>query len=267
MSHDHDPENIDYRSTLSLTRVHNALARENPDRVAESRPVSLWISLGAIAVAAIGAANFGANRGFGTGGLVNYNKFGASYKPVEPPPVVPETDGGTVDPFKLGEKVYKKTCISCHMPNGVGQPGQYPPLDGSEWVLGGTERMAAIVGYGLTGPVTVKGQTYSAAIMTPHGPPVLSAAEFAGVLTYVRGSWSNKAEPVSVEGVVDFFARHAGRTALYTEAELKQIPEDKMLLAPAAAAPADAAAPPAGSPPPPAPAPAGSTPPAPPPPQ
>ena len=82
MSHEHDHQNIDYRSTLSLTRVHNALARENPDRVAESRPVSLWISLGAIAVAAIGAANFGANRGFGSDGQVGYNKFGVSYKPV-----------------------------------------------------------------------------------------------------------------------------------------------------------------------------------------
>ena len=34
--------------------------------------------------------------------------------------------------------------------------------------------------------------------MPPHGPPVLTLPEFAAVLTYIRGSWSNKADPVSV---------------------------------------------------------------------
>ena len=194
MSYDSDHKNIDYRSTLSLTRVHNALARENPDRVAESRPVSLWISLGAIAVAAIGAASFGANRGFGLSGPVDYNKFGANYRPVAPPAVVPDDSGKVQDPFKLGEKVYKNKCVTCHLPNGLGQPGQYPPLDGSEWVTGGTERMATIIGFGLAGPITVKGQTYSSAIMPPHGPPVLTLPELAAVMTYIRGSWSNKAD-------------------------------------------------------------------------
>ena len=80
--------------------------------------------------------------------------------------MIPETDG-PVDPRKLGEKVYKNKCVTCHLPNGLGQPGQYPPLDGSEWVQGGTERMASIVGFGLSGPVSVKGQTFSAAIMSP----------------------------------------------------------------------------------------------------
>jgi mono/diheme cytochrome c family protein len=237
MSYDSDHKNIDYRSTLSLTRVHNALARENPDRVAESRPVSLWISLGAIAVAAIGAASFGANRGFGLSGPVDYNKFGANYRPVAPPAVVPEDSGKAQDPFKLGEKVYKNKCVTCHLPNGLGQPGQYPPLDGSEWVTGGTERMAMIIGFGLAGPITVKGQTYSSAIMPPHGPPVLTLPELAAVMTYIRGSWSNKADPVSVEGVTDFIKRHAGRTAQSSEAELNKIPAEQMLIGSAPPAP------------------------------
>lgn len=259
MSHDHDPQNIDYRATLNVTRVHNALARENPDRLAESRPVSLWVSLGAIAVAVTGATYFGGNVGVGAAdGKIGYNKFGANYHSALPEAIVPETAGGGDDPMKAGEKVYKNLCQACHQPNGLGVPGTYPPIDGSEWVIGGTERLALIVGYGASGPMTVKGASYGAALMPPHGPPKLTAKEFAAVLTYIRGAWSNTASAVSIEEATDFFNRTKGRTAPYTEPELKQIPEDQML---GGAAPAAEAAPAGDTPP----APAAETPAAPPP--
>ena len=35
-----------------------------------------------------------------------------------------------------GQQVYTVTCSLCHQPNGLGTPGQFPPLDGSEWVTG-----------------------------------------------------------------------------------------------------------------------------------
>jgi mono/diheme cytochrome c family protein len=243
-------QNIDYRTTLNVARVHNATARENPDRFAESRPVSLWVSLGAIALSAIGATYFGSNVGFGAAGSVNYNKFGASYQPQPPPYEGPGAEAGPVDPIAEGEKVYKSICVNCHQQNGLGVPGQYPPLDGSEWVIGSDERVAAIVGYGLSGPVTVKGQSFGAAVMVPHRPPVLTPKKLAYVISYIRNAWSNRAGTVAPEGIEEFLKR-TGERGLFSAPEVDQIPANKMLNKPAepVAAPAPAVgAPPAGAP-------------------
>lgn len=43
----------------------------------------------------------------------------------------PRTDG--VDLTK-GKKLYGDICSLCHGPTGLGNPGQAPPLAGSEWV-------------------------------------------------------------------------------------------------------------------------------------
>lgn len=229
MSHDHDQQNIDYRTTLDVARFHNALAREQPERVAESRPASLWVALGAIAVAAIGASSYGTNKSLAAdaNGLVNYNKFGLAYNPVAPPALVPEGPGDVVDPFKAGMKVYaSKGCVACHQPQGGGSPGVYPPLDGSEWVIHGTERLAYAIDFGISGPITVKGATYNGA-MPPHRA-TLSAKELAHVMTYIRGAWSNQASPVSVEAVQEFRQR-IPEHAIMNEAQLKAIPEDQDL--------------------------------------
>lgn len=229
MSHDHDQQNIDYRTTLDVARFHNALAREQPERVAESRPASLWVALGAIVIAAIGAASYGSNKSLGSaaGSPVNYNKFGSAYQPSAPEPLVPIGPAAAEDPVKAGLKVYtSKGCVSCHQGHGGGSPGVYPPLDGSEWVIKGTERLAYTIDFGISGPLTVKGATYNGA-MPPHRA-MLSAKELAYVMTYIRSAWSNQASPVSVEAIEEFRSRVAERAPM-SEAELKEIPEDKML--------------------------------------
>ena len=44
-----------------------------------------------------------------------------------------------------GKEVYMKAaagggmCFTCHQPNGEGMAGQFPPLAGSDWVLGDKE--------------------------------------------------------------------------------------------------------------------------------
>jgi mono/diheme cytochrome c family protein len=232
--------NIDYRSTLNVARVHNATARENPDRLAETRPISLWVALAAIVMASVGAGYFGANASLG------YNKFGVNYQPQVPPSDL-GTAEGPVDPMEQGAKVYSSVCVNCHQKNGLGVPGQYPPLDGSEWVIGSDERLAGIVAYGLTGPVTVRGQTYASAVMPPHKPPTLSAQKLAYVMSYIRNAWSNKAPLVTPEAVTDYLKRTGERNP-FTAAELEQIPVTQMLPGPAGA-PAPGPVPAPGGPP------------------
>jgi mono/diheme cytochrome c family protein len=105
----------------------------------------------------------------------------------------PAKIGPAQDPMVVGKEVFG-SCMQCHQETGLGLPGQYPPLAGSEFVLGDKRRMAAIILNGLSGPVTVKGANFSATM-----PPWATRddEEIAGVMTYVRNSFGNKAEPVT----------------------------------------------------------------------
>lgn len=111
--------------------------------------------------------------------------------------------------YTLGANVFARDghCTTCHQPTGAGLAPTYPPLDGSPWVTGSEDRLIKLTLHGLWGPMEVKGVAYDPAKgvppMTQFGA-LLSNEEIAGVLTYVRNSWSNQAAPVlpaSVEKV------------------------------------------------------------------
>ena len=103
--------------------------------------------------------------------------------------------GGAVD----GAAVFQARCVACHQATGQGLPGVFPPLAGSEWVVGQEARLAAIVLRGVTGKLTVKGTAYNGAM--PAFADQLSDAEIAAVLTHVRSQWGNTAGPVTAEAV------------------------------------------------------------------
>jgi mono/diheme cytochrome c family protein len=123
---------------------------------------------------------------------------------------------------QLGKKVFDATCITCHQANGLGVPGQYPPLAGSEWATGSEERAIRIVLHGLNGPITVEGKEFNN-VMAPLGA-ALKDEQIANALSYVRASWGNAALEVSPETVAKVRADTASRTSYWTAAELQKIP-------------------------------------------
>jgi len=94
-----------------------------------------------------------------------------------------------------GAAVYQVNCSPCHQPTGMGNPGQAPPLAGSEWVLGTPNRPIRIANNGLTGPITIKGQAWNAT-MLPMGA-AFSDEDLAAVLSFIRNSFGNSAPPVT----------------------------------------------------------------------
>jgi mono/diheme cytochrome c family protein len=122
---------------------------------------------------------------------------------------------------QMGKKVFDTTCIACHQANGLGVPGQYPPLAASEWVNGSEERIIRIVLHGLNGPITVEGKEYNN-VMAPLGG-ALKDEQVANVISYVRASWGNTAPEVSPETVAKVRAETAGRNTFWTAAELLKI--------------------------------------------
>ncbi|MEO5917869.1 MAG: cytochrome c [Luteolibacter sp.] len=90
-------------------------------------------------------------------------------------------------------------CAACHGQGGEGTPIA-PPLAGSDWVAGPISNLIRIQLRGLQGPITVKGTEYN----VPGGMAALSYQtdeQIAGVLTFVRNSFGNKASGVKPEQV------------------------------------------------------------------
>ncbi|MCE0496538.1 MAG: cytochrome c [Methylacidiphilales bacterium] len=129
------------------------------------------------------------------------------------------------DPLVLGKKVYNNNCANCHHADGMGQPGTYPSLVNSPFVVGNKDRLAAILLQGLAGPLTVNGGTYGSAVM-PAWKSSLTPDKIANVMTYIRASWGNKANSVTEDEVTKASAKFASHANAFTQAELLQIAPD-----------------------------------------
>ena len=128
-----------------------------------------------------------------------------------------------VDP-DLGRIVYQKACVACHQTSGMGTPGMFPPLAGSEWVnTEGHQRMIRIVLNGLSGPIEVAGAQYNN-VMVPWRD-TLKDDEIAAVLTFIRSEWGNKGDAVPVEEVTKVRDATKDRGSPWTADELKQVPD------------------------------------------
>jgi mono/diheme cytochrome c family protein len=119
-----------------------------------------------------------------------------------------------------GAEVFTR-CAACHQANGMGVPGSYPPLAGSEWLLGNPEVPIRIVLHGLQGPITVKSGSFNSA-MTPFADQ-LSDAEIAAVISYERSSWGNSASKITAEQVASVRAATKAQTAPWKPAELEPL--------------------------------------------
>jgi mono/diheme cytochrome c family protein len=113
----------------------------------------------------------------------------------------PATDADApIDPAVMDiGKAQFMVCGACHGQNGEGGPAG-PPLAGSEWVTGPISNLIIIQLRGLKGPITVAGKEYNfPAGMTPMA--YQTDEQIAGVLTYIRNSFGNKASAVKPEQV------------------------------------------------------------------
>ena len=135
---------------------------------------------------------------------------------------------------KTGAEVYG-TCAACHMANGAGMAGVFPPLAGSDWVAAeGPNRLIRVVLHGLKGPIKLNGQDFNTGgvgamnpwLKTADNPAGLTPAEIADVLTYVRNAWGNKGSAVTEDQVKAVIEAEKGRDAseAWTYDEIMKIP-------------------------------------------
>lgn len=219
------PENIDYSRTANVTRLHSAAAREKADPAARPVPISLWavVCIGAIGIMAGGY--FGSNTGknFGIANIQGYNydlQFpeGAAGGAA----VLSDEELHQPENWKSAGKAIYSQCVACHTASGEGQPGLYPPLKASEFVIHGEKRLVAILQHGVTGALTVNGKPFNGQ-MQPLGAG-MTDKQLAQLLSYIRNEWGNAAS-IIYEDQVNALRKELGNRPSYSEAELRAIPE------------------------------------------
>ena len=128
------------------------------------------------------------------------------------PTALAAAPGAAVD----GGAIFAANCAACHQANGQGLPGVFPPLAGSEWVVGDPKVLANILLHGVSGKIEVAGQSFDG--MMPAFAQ-LSDAEIAGVLTHIRSTWGNQAEAISADFIASEREAGSARTTPFEGGE------------------------------------------------
>ena len=163
-----------------------AQQREEGDPSERDRPIPVLVAIITLAVVVLGAAYILLSEPFGQPELGDRRTLSDLRPPLAGAP------GAAVD----GKQVFAANCIACHQATGKGLAGVFPPLDGSEWVVGDQRIVANILLHGIVGEITVAGNPYKGAMPAFKQ---LGDAELAAVTTYIRAEWSNKAGPMKPE--------------------------------------------------------------------
>lgn len=116
--------------------------------------------------------------------------------------------------LEAGEAIFMDNCMACHRGDGMGVPGLFPTLKGSEIVQSASPQTVI--------RVVLEGARGAATAATPTAPAMpafdwkLSDRQVAAVTSYVRSAWGNRAAPVTageVRALRQALRAHAPMTA------------------------------------------------------
>ena len=91
-----------------------------------------------------------------------------------------------------GEEIYQDFCLQCHLSNGEGVSGIFPPLANSDYLFDDIDRSIRNIKYGVSGPIIVNEQEYNS-VMLNNG---LDDDEVVDVMNYILNSWGNKSDEI-----------------------------------------------------------------------
>lgn len=129
----------------------------------------------------------------------------AGYLKTLPQSVAPEQEEPGISKAQIdrlmvqGGKLYETQCMDCHGARGEGTALAYPPLAGNRAITmpSSVNAIRIVLHGGFPPGTTGNPRPYG---MPPYGPS-LDDAEVAAVVSFIRGSWGNKAGPVSATEV------------------------------------------------------------------
>lgn len=99
--------------------------------------------------------------------------------------------------IEYGRETYMSVCQACHMKDGSGIEGAFPPLAESDYLNENPMRGVSAVVHGLSGKITVNGETYNGVMPRQN----LSDEEVANVITYILNNFGNNGGMVTPDQV------------------------------------------------------------------
>ena len=93
-----------------------------------------------------------------------------------------------------GKEIYVDFCLQCHMTNGEGVKGTFPPLAKSDY-LNDIDQSIHAIKYGLKGPIKVNGVSYNGNMINQG----LDEEEIADVMNYILNNWGNSSTLIITE--------------------------------------------------------------------
>ena len=90
-----------------------------------------------------------------------------------------EKDWTAEELLSMGEEIYTNNCAQCHGADGLGNPGYFPALAGSDIVMNDKTRQTEILMEGISGSMM---QSFS---------EKLNEVELASVITFTKLTWDN----------------------------------------------------------------------------
>lgn len=89
--------------------------------------------------------------------------------------------------MEKGEMLYAQNCMACHMVQGRGVPGVFPPVYDSDYLQARDDKGIGIILDGLQGEITVNGNTYNNIMPAMQ----MSDDDIASVMTYIYNELNN----------------------------------------------------------------------------
>ncbi|MEP6845528.1 MAG: cytochrome c [Panacibacter sp.] len=99
--------------------------------------------------------------------------------------------------IERGKEIYTVYCQTCHMDEGQGLEGVFPPLAKSDYLMADKKRSIEQVIYGAKDEMKVNGKVYNGEM--PESD--LQDEQVSDVLNYIRNSFGNKGNAVTPEEV------------------------------------------------------------------
>ncbi|QCW99625.1 cytochrome c [Aggregatimonas sangjinii] len=91
-----------------------------------------------------------------------------------------------------GSEIYTDFCVTCHLTQGEGVAGVFPPLADSDYLRENREASIRGIKFGQQGELVVNGETYDG-VMAPMG---LEDEEIADVMNYILNSFENRSDTI-----------------------------------------------------------------------
>jgi len=87
-----------------------------------------------------------------------------------------------------GKEIYSRYCVSCHMDQGEGIDGIFPPIAKSDYLMADKKRAIKQILYGATGKMTVNGKDYDGEMVGFD----ITDEEVSDLMNYLCNSFENK---------------------------------------------------------------------------